>query len=542
MRSSKRVVIVAVVTLVAAAAVAESRSRSAAAPAVTPSQPAPLNPVTPIPFHGQLTDSSGSPINTQVTLIFALYKSATSTSVYWSEQHSLTPQGGWFSVVLGDVSSGGTVFPNSWDGTELWLGITVQGDTEMTPRTPLLPVPYAAIANPTQHGFTHALGGTDEIGANISTPNELVRGNVSGVIDPGWLPAASAGSPGVVQVAATGGSSSQAGATPVANSSGKLDPSFLPGATNSSYGAVEVSSTGAAGEVPVGNGSGKIDPSWLPNASSSSYGAVEAASVGTAGEVPVGNGSGKIDPSWLPNASSSSYGAVETASIGANGEVPVGNGSGKIDASWLPTATSSSYGAVQASSVGNNGEVPVGNGSGKLDPSWLPAATATAQGAVTASTTSTAGAVPVANGSGQIASQWLPTVPISNGGTGTSSPTITRNLCIYVAGPVGSGSNVPTLMLPPDLSNCSAVRMFASANSAPSGTLLFSFSRYAGGTGSGTLFSPTATWNTSSLSVVQPFSSPVAMNAGDIIYANWANGTVANATVCLQVACNYQFQ
>ncbi len=543
----------------AATAVAQSASRAAR----NESQPQPLNTKTPVPFQGRLTDSSGAAVGGQVSLTFALYKQQNGTTVLWSEQHSVTPQDGWFAVVLGDVGAGGNALPD-WDGSELWLGVTVQGDAEMTPRTPILPVPAAAIANPTQHAQTHAHGGTDELGAQTSFANELVRANGSGQIDPSWLPAAGAGSAGAITLSQSGqlglsllptSTTEAPNAIPVVNAStGRLDPSWLPLASAGTEGAVALDANGhlalgliptsitsSMGAVPIGSTYGKLDPSWLPGATPSSIGGIaldsnnhvplsllSVAITATINAMPVASpGTGKLDPSWLPVASvGNSTGAL---TLDANGHVAIGQ---------LPTSIIATASAV-----------PIAAGTGKLDPSWLPVASAAnstgaltldgnghvAIGQLPTSSTATASAVPIAAGTGKLDPSWLPLASVANGGTGTSAPKITRNICFYNAGP--SGSQQPTQLLPPDLGSCTATRAYASAVTGPSSNLTVGFYRYGSTSGLVTNMS----WSAGAQSA-QSGALNVALNAGDIFYMQFSAASVTNSTTCLQVSCSYSFQ
>ncbi|HEX9660337.1 MAG TPA: hypothetical protein VGA18_08550, partial [Rhodothermales bacterium] len=85
-----------------------------------------------ISFQGKLTDTGGAPTNATVPMTFTLYKGSTDV---WSEtQPSVQVTDGVFNVLLGSVTPLDTVaFSQPID-----LGITVGGDSEITPRTPLV--------------------------------------------------------------------------------------------------------------------------------------------------------------------------------------------------------------------------------------------------------------------------------------------------------------------------------------------------------------------------------------------------------------------
>jgi len=96
-----------------------------------------------IPFQGRLTDAAGTPINAAQNLTFKIYIVATGGSAQFTEtQNAVTVANGLFSVQIGSATGGGvpaTVF----SGADLFLGITVGSDPEMTPRQRLGSVPYA---------------------------------------------------------------------------------------------------------------------------------------------------------------------------------------------------------------------------------------------------------------------------------------------------------------------------------------------------------------------------------------------------------------
>ncbi|MBK8128125.1 MAG: hypothetical protein IPK53_04025 [bacterium] len=93
-------------------------------------------------YQGSLTYSTGSPMDTTVTMTFHLYDGATGgAELLWSEvQPVVVVQKGLFNSVLGSVTA---LEDSVLKSTELWLGIAVGGDPEMMPRTKIQSVPYA---------------------------------------------------------------------------------------------------------------------------------------------------------------------------------------------------------------------------------------------------------------------------------------------------------------------------------------------------------------------------------------------------------------
>jgi hypothetical protein len=96
-------------------------------------------------YQGRLLDPiSGQPkVDGAYSMLFSIYNQASGGSPLWSEARSVTISKGIFSARLGETSVLNT---SLFDGQDLWLGLSVGADPEMTPRQPLLYVPYAVYA------------------------------------------------------------------------------------------------------------------------------------------------------------------------------------------------------------------------------------------------------------------------------------------------------------------------------------------------------------------------------------------------------------
>lgn len=94
-----------------------------------------------LPFQGQVTRQGGAEVNGALAMRFSLYTSATGGTAQWSEAHaSVQVTKGLFAVELGSV----TAFPAGlFSGAQLWLGIRIGTDPEMTPRFALTSQAYA---------------------------------------------------------------------------------------------------------------------------------------------------------------------------------------------------------------------------------------------------------------------------------------------------------------------------------------------------------------------------------------------------------------
>jgi len=94
-----------------------------------------------ISYQGQLTNPSGSPLDTSVAMTFRLYTDSTAGSLLWTEARpSVNVVHGLFNVRLGQVTPLTDPVLNQY---QLWLGISTGNDGEMTPRTRLVSVAYS---------------------------------------------------------------------------------------------------------------------------------------------------------------------------------------------------------------------------------------------------------------------------------------------------------------------------------------------------------------------------------------------------------------
>ena len=116
-------------------------------------------------YQGQLTDEAGAPLDTTISMVFAIYDDPTGLTSLWSEsQDSVVITYGLFNVLLGSVNSiPDTLFAD----TGRWLGITIGSDPEIEPRTKMVTVPFAFRVS-TVDGST---GGT--IWGDVSVQSDL---------------------------------------------------------------------------------------------------------------------------------------------------------------------------------------------------------------------------------------------------------------------------------------------------------------------------------------------------------------------------------
>ncbi|MBW1813914.1 MAG: hypothetical protein JRJ39_09650 [Deltaproteobacteria bacterium] len=120
--------------------------------------------------QGYLRDSNNKRVNGTKNLSFRIYSTASGESPLWMETHSgETVTNGIFNVILGEASSiDPSIFNTSGD---LWLGIKVDDDDEMTPRQKITSVAYAIMADSVKaplalSGTGPVIKGTDDGSSN----------------------------------------------------------------------------------------------------------------------------------------------------------------------------------------------------------------------------------------------------------------------------------------------------------------------------------------------------------------------------------------
>jgi hypothetical protein len=90
-----------------------------------------------IPIQGRLTDASGSPLNGDYSVTFRIYDDDTGGTLLCSDTQTVGVSNGLFSTAMDGCT------PSDIDGTQVYLGIQIESDGEMTPRQPIYSVPYA---------------------------------------------------------------------------------------------------------------------------------------------------------------------------------------------------------------------------------------------------------------------------------------------------------------------------------------------------------------------------------------------------------------
>lgn len=94
-------------------------------------------------FQGVLTDNEGAPLSGQHSITVSLYDAQQGGALLWTQVSQLEVVGGVVDLVLGESTS---ISADILSSPQLWLGVQVDGDDELTPRQKLASVPYAARA------------------------------------------------------------------------------------------------------------------------------------------------------------------------------------------------------------------------------------------------------------------------------------------------------------------------------------------------------------------------------------------------------------
>ena len=112
-----------------------------------------------VSYQGKLLTVGQVPVSDgNYSIKFSLYDASIGGNRLWTAAGTnATPsavtvavQGGLFTVQLGDVSAGENPFTFDWNQDSIYLGVTVNTDSEMSPRKRLTSVPYAFVAETLQ--------------------------------------------------------------------------------------------------------------------------------------------------------------------------------------------------------------------------------------------------------------------------------------------------------------------------------------------------------------------------------------------------------
>lgn len=145
-----------------------------------------------IAYQGYLIDSGGNPVNEAISITFRLYNVDSGGTALWSEAQTVTISDGLFSVLLGSQTpiSQNLLAANN----NIWLGITVGTDQEMTPREKIASAAFAILSDVADGSITQnklasgAVNGailsnssvtTDKLANNAVTSTKITDGSVT---------------------------------------------------------------------------------------------------------------------------------------------------------------------------------------------------------------------------------------------------------------------------------------------------------------------------------------------------------------------------
>jgi len=131
-----------------------------------------------INYQGQLSDSSGNALDTTIQIVFRIYDDSTGGTADWTETHSsVIAVGGLFNALLGSV----TALPDTiFNDTARWLGVTVGGDSELSPRTKVNSMPFSYRIKTVDGATGGSIDGDLDISGSVTIgPNSFNTGDYS---------------------------------------------------------------------------------------------------------------------------------------------------------------------------------------------------------------------------------------------------------------------------------------------------------------------------------------------------------------------------
>lgn len=132
-----------------------------------------------VTYQGQLVSTNG-PVSGTVSIEFRLYSAAIGGVPLWVEQHeAVTVTSGLFTLTLGQNNP---VDETIFDGSARWLGISVGGAAQLTPRAQVTATPYAITArHVTGVVGSSSLAGTYDNALTFSNQANQFSGNGAGL-------------------------------------------------------------------------------------------------------------------------------------------------------------------------------------------------------------------------------------------------------------------------------------------------------------------------------------------------------------------------
>jgi hypothetical protein len=100
-----------------------------------------------LPYQGRLLDALGQAINTEETLTVSLYTDQDGTTDVWRKAYpNVSLEDGYFSIDVYGTDTTGRPLATALGTASLWVGVSIDGSTDMEPRNRLASVPHAQVA------------------------------------------------------------------------------------------------------------------------------------------------------------------------------------------------------------------------------------------------------------------------------------------------------------------------------------------------------------------------------------------------------------
>jgi hypothetical protein len=227
---------------------------------------------TAVTHQGRLFASDGTAIDATLDVTFTLYDAPQDGNPVWTETHAITFDQGYFSAVLGEADP---LDDAVFDGSVLYLGVTVGADPEMSPRAPVESVPYAVRSTVADdvpgdiHPSSVSIGNTLVIDASGNWV-----GDPSGLVGPTG-PAGPAGPAGATGPAGPAGATGAIGPTGPQGLQGVPGPIGPAGSVGATGPTGPQGIAGPQGQPGVGGPVGPTGPAGPPG---TQYGCVMRAS------------------------------------------------------------------------------------------------------------------------------------------------------------------------------------------------------------------------------------------------------------------------
>ena len=301
-----------------------------------------------INFQGKLVNTDGTNVTDgSYSIVFSLYSVASAGSAIWTETQSTTVTNGIFQVNLGSV----TTLPGSIDFNtdNIYLGIKVGADAEMTPRIQFTSVPQAfnseklggldktgfiqnSVSQQASSNFN--ISGAGVIGTTLTTPT-LQSAAATALTITGNAASTWSTSAGNITLQAGGGTISL-GSTTTLSSTGALTITggTTLALTSTSTNAISLDS-GTTGAVNIGTGTGATKTIQIGNTGTS----------GIAETINIGNATG------TSTAGITIGSVIGTSSTAING----GTGTGAI------TLTPGTAGTIVIGATTGTGQITLGS-------------------------------------------------------------------------------------------------------------------------------------------------------------------------------------